>query len=71
MAHWGIDDPAKVVGNAIEKEAAFVAAFRYMKSRIDAFVSLPLASIDKLSLKTKLHDIGQSEGSTSPRNDVA
>jgi len=71
VAHWGIDDPAKVVGNAIEKEAAFVAAFRYMKSRIDAFVSLPLASIDKLSLKTKLHDIGESEGSTSPRNDVA
>jgi arsenate reductase len=71
MAHWGIDDPAKVTSGEIEKEAAFVAAFRYMKSRIDAFVSLPLASIDKLSLKTKLHDIGQSEGSTSPRNDVA
>jgi arsenate reductase len=34
-------------------------------------MSLPLASIDKMSLKTKLHDIGQIEGSTSRQNDVA
>jgi arsenate reductase len=64
-AHWGIEDPAEVVGTDIEKEAAFVAAFRYLKNRIAIFTSLPLASIDKLSLGTRLRDIGRSAGATS------
>jgi protein-tyrosine-phosphatase len=64
-AHWGIEDPAEVKGTDIEKEAAFVAAFRYLKNRIAAFTSLPLASIDRLSLGTKLRDIGRGAGATS------
>lgn len=64
-AHWGIDDPAAVEGTDIEKEAAFVAAFRYLKNRIGTFTSLPLASIDRLSLGTRLRDIGRIAGSTS------
>lgn len=31
-AHWGIEDPAEVNGIDIQKEAAFVAAFRYLKN---------------------------------------
>ena len=64
-AHWGIEDPAEVQGTAIEKEAAFVAAFRYLKNRIAIFTSLPLQSIDRLSLGTKLRDIGRVDGATS------
>jgi arsenate reductase (thioredoxin) len=64
-AHWGIEDPAAVEGTDIEKEAAFVAAFRYLKNRIAAFTSLPLESIDQLSLGARLRDIGRSDGSTS------
>jgi arsenate reductase len=64
-AHWGIEDPAAAEGTDIEKEAAFVAAFRFMKNRISAFTSLPLASIDKLALGTRLRDIGRMDGSTS------
>jgi arsenate reductase (thioredoxin) len=64
-AHWGIDDPADVEGTDIEKEAAFVTAFRYLKNRIGAFTSLPLWSIDHLSLGAKLREIGRSEGATS------
>jgi arsenate reductase (thioredoxin) len=64
-AHWGIEDPAAVGGTDITKEAAFVAAFRYLRNRIAAFTSLPLESIDRLSLGTKLRDIGRSEGATS------
>jgi arsenate reductase (thioredoxin) len=55
-AHWGIEDPAAVEGSDIEKEAAFVAAFRYLKNRIGVFTNLPLRSIDKLSLGTKRGD---------------
>jgi protein-tyrosine-phosphatase len=64
-AHWGIEDPAEVEGTDLEKEAAFVAAFRYLKNRIAAFTSLPLKSIDRLSLGTKLRDIGRIAGATS------
>jgi arsenate reductase len=64
-AHWGIEDPAEVEGTDLQKEAAFVAALRYMKNRIAIFTSLPLNSIDKLSLGTKLRDIGRAEGSTT------
>jgi arsenate reductase len=65
-AHWGIEDPAAAEGTDLEKQAAFVTAFRYLKNRIDTFVNLPLRSIDKLSLGTKLREIGRSEGTTRP-----
>ena len=63
-AHWGIEDPAAVEGTDLEKRAAFLTAFRYMKNRIGAFISLPLGSIDRLSLGTKLRDIGRFDGAT-------
>jgi arsenate reductase (thioredoxin) len=64
-AHWGIEDPADVNGTDIEKEAAFVAAFRYLKNRIALFTSLPLRSVDRLALGTKLREIGRVAGATS------
>ncbi len=64
-AHWGIDDPAAVEGTDIAREAAFVEAFRYLRNRIAAFTSLPLQSIDRLSLGTRLRDIGRTAGATS------
>lgn len=70
-AHWGIEDPAAVKGSDIQKEAAFVAAFRYMKNRISAFSALPVSSLDKASLRAKLLEIGQSDGTSSPRNSAA
>lgn len=65
-AHWGIEDPAAVEGKDIEKEAAFVAAFRYLKNRIGVFINLPLRSIDKLSLGSRLSEIGRLNGATQP-----
>ena len=70
-AHWGIEDPAAVEGTDIQKEAAFVLATRYLKNRISIFMSLPIRSLDKMSLNAKLHEIGQLEGATRPRPEVA
>jgi arsenate reductase (thioredoxin) len=70
-AHWGIEDPASVEGTDIQKEAAFVRAFRYMKTRISLFTALPLSKIDKMALGSKLRDIGQGEGTTSSKSQVA
>jgi arsenate reductase (thioredoxin) len=63
-AHWGIDDPAAAQGTDIEKERAFVQAFKFMRNRTSAFLALPLASIDKLSLANRLREIGHLEGAT-------
>src|SRR5258705_2107911 len=67
-AHWGIEDPASVEGTDIQKEAAFVAAFRYLKNRIGVFTNLPLRGIDKLALGTRLREIGRMDGSSSDRD---
>lgn len=70
-AHWGIEDPAAVEGSDIQKEAAFVTAFRYLKTRIGVFTALPLKSLDKIALGTKLVEIGQLQGTTKPRPSAA
>ncbi len=66
-AHWGIDDPAAVQGTAIEKEKAFVQAFKYLKTRIRLLLSLPLAKIDTMALGAKLREIGQADGASHGR----
>ena len=65
LAHWGIEDPAKVEGTDIEKKRAFVTVFRYLRNRISVFIALPLATIDKLALGSRLREIGEMEGSTT------
>jgi arsenate reductase len=69
-AHWGIDDPAAAEGTDIQKEAAFVTAFRLLKNRIMVFVALPLASIDKMALGARLREIGRMDGSAFRHPDV-
>lgn len=59
-AHWGIEDPAAVEGTQIEREAAFVQAFKFMRNRISALVNLPASSLDALSLRA----IGATEGAS-------
>lgn len=57
-AHWGVPDPAAVKGTDAEKHLAFAEAYRQLSNRLATFLSLPLASIDRMSLQTKLRDIG-------------
>lgn len=59
-AHWGIPDPAAAEGTDAEKRLAFAEAHRQLTKRISGFLSLPLASIDRMSLQAKLHEIGQA-----------
>jgi arsenate reductase len=63
-AHWGIEDPASVEGTDIQKEAAFVTAFKYLRNRISIFISLPVANLDGMTLRAKLREIGRMEGAT-------
>ncbi len=63
-AHWGIEDPAAVEGTDLEKERAFVLAFRYLRNRITIFNALPIARLDRLALSAKLREIGETEGAS-------
>jgi arsenate reductase (thioredoxin) len=58
-AHWGVPDPAAVQGDPTEIERAFRTAFLSLDRRIALFLSLPLASLDRLALKKKVDDIGR------------
>lgn len=59
-AHWGIPDPAAVEGTEVDKKFAFREAFRAMETRIKLFLSLPIASIDRLRLQQRMDDIGKT-----------
>lgn len=59
-AHWGVPDPAAVDGSEAVKRAAFADTYRMMHQRISIFTSLPLGSLDKLSLQKSLDDIGRT-----------
>jgi arsenate reductase len=58
-AHWGVPDPAAVQGTHEQVERAYRAAFFLLDRRISLFLSLPLSTLDGLSLKKELEDIGR------------
>jgi arsenate reductase len=58
-AHWGVPDPAAVSGSAEKIERAFRDAFAVLDRRISLFLSLPLASLDKLAIKKEIERIGR------------
>jgi arsenate reductase len=43
-----------------ERRLAFADAYRMMNNRIGIFINLPIASVDRLSLQSKLAEIGKS-----------
>jgi arsenate reductase (thioredoxin) len=58
-AHWGISDPAAVKGSAAEIERAFRDAFFILDRRINLFLALPVAALDRLALKKEMDRIGR------------
>lgn len=57
VAHWGVPDPAAVVGP--ERMRAFREAYRLLENRIKLFASLPIEKLDRLHLTRKLRDIAE------------
>ena len=58
--HWGVEDPAHATGTDAEIDAAFTTAYRILRARIEAFLALPLAELqkDKARLQAELDRIG-------------
>ena len=65
-AHWGVPDPAEVTGTEAEIALAFKDAYRMLNQRIGIFISLPLRSLDQLTLQRKLREIGNVGKAVEP-----
>jgi arsenate reductase len=59
-AHWGVEDPAAFEGSGPEQQRVFQRAYRELETRIKLFVSLPVESLDRLSLQRRVEEIGKT-----------
>ncbi len=64
-AHWGMPDPAAATGTEAEIRYAFADAMRMITNRINIFVSLPMKSLDQLTLQKQLDATGKTKDKTS------
>jgi arsenate reductase len=58
-AHWGVSDPAAVGGTDEQVARAYREAFFLLDRRIGLLLSRPLSTLDGLSLKKEIDQIGQ------------
>jgi arsenate reductase (thioredoxin) len=61
-AHWGIADPAAATGTDDEKRQAFRTAASELRARIQAFLALPVETLERTELQQRLRDIGRTGG---------
>ena len=61
-AHWGIDDPANVIGEG--QRRAFETSARHLANRINLLLALPVGSIDQMAIQRRLQEIGRTKGSS-------
>lgn len=60
-AHWGLADPSRVEGTDSERRFAFADTHRMLHQRCSIFVNLPISSLDRLSLQSRLNEIGRAK----------
>ena len=59
-AHWGVADPAAVIGSDEQKRKAFQRAFAELSARINLLLALPIEKLDRHALKGRLEEIGRT-----------
>jgi arsenate reductase (thioredoxin) len=64
-AHWGVPDPAAVEGSEAALRRAFRDAYLTLEARIKLFTSLRVAALDRLSLKRRVDEIGETVAETA------
>lgn len=62
-AHWGVADPAAVQGSDDAKRRAFLRAFTELSTRINLMLALPIQKLDRLTLGSRLQEIGKTAAS--------
>jgi len=59
-AAWPLPDPAEFRGSAIERTTLLNELYGMVRRRIELFTSLPFASLDRMALKKRLDEIGDT-----------
>jgi arsenate reductase (thioredoxin) len=65
IAHWGMPDPAAVIGTEEQKRRAFKEALLLISRRIDLFTSLPIEKLERFALEQRVGAIGQTGAETA------
>jgi arsenate reductase (thioredoxin) len=58
-AHWGVEDPAAFHGTEADQHQKFHHVALMLRQRIEQFLRLPLATLDRMAIQATLKDIGQ------------
>ena len=58
--HWGIPDPAAVTGTATQIALAFAETSRQLRNRMELFLALPIATLERTSLQAQVGEIGKT-----------
>ena len=61
-AHWGLPDPADVIGDEDAVDVEFEQTWRWLEMRAQALLALPFETMDRKKLATELGRIGEMEG---------
>ena len=61
LAHWGMPDPAEVVGDEAARRAAFRDAFLRLRRRVELMLSLPLETQERVALEARVRAIGADQ----------
>ncbi|WP_421995172.1 metalloregulator ArsR/SmtB family transcription factor [Reyranella sp.] len=59
-ASWPLPDPAKFKGTPAEQATMINELYGMIRRRLEIFVNLPYASLDRLALKKRLDELGDS-----------
>jgi arsenate reductase len=57
---WPLPDPVKFEGSPTERTTLLNELYAMIRRRIEIFTSLPFASLDKMALKARLDEIGDT-----------
>jgi protein-tyrosine-phosphatase/DNA-binding transcriptional ArsR family regulator len=55
---WPLPDPAKFTGSTAERATLLKEVYASLRRRIEIFISLPFASLNRMVMKARLDDIG-------------
>jgi arsenate reductase len=56
---WPMPDPAKFSGGAAERSTMLNELYASLRRRIEIFISLPFATLDRMALRARLDEIGE------------
>jgi protein-tyrosine-phosphatase/DNA-binding transcriptional ArsR family regulator len=59
-ATWPFPDPAKFTGTDVERTALLNQLYGMIRRRLDAFTSLPFGALERIALKARLDELGDS-----------